>query len=275
MSAVARLDLHAHTRHSNDCFVPLEELVQLAAARGVTHLAVTDHDSCECARQNSEKSWPLELIFGEEVTLSDSTHLIALGISKEIRSKNLDDALCEMRDAGALIIVPHPFKRKTGIFSRPDSEIERAKKLVAERADAIEVWNSKLTDAENQRAFALARELGKLAVAGSDAHFGHDVGDAVLEISCETAKNWRELLQNPQNPRVLVNKFARAKGFDEHLVDDRVSNLLPRVRKFVPKSVRMAMKHALHRALYQPRVRARGFALEEVRFEMERVGHLE
>ena len=44
------IDLHCHTRYS-DGSTPLEELIQLAALRGVTTFALTDHDTmagCEC-----------------------------------------------------------------------------------------------------------------------------------------------------------------------------------------------------------------------------------
>src|ERR1043166_3600029 len=155
MSQTARLDLHCHTLYSGDCFVPLDELVRLAAARGVTHLAITDHDSCECARRSDQETWPIKLIFGEEVTLADGTHLIALGIRTEIAGRSLAEALREMRAAGAFIIVPHPFKKASGIFARPGNELAAAQQLVAEFADAIEVCNSKLTDTENAQAFGL------------------------------------------------------------------------------------------------------------------------
>jgi hypothetical protein len=276
MSAVARLDLHCHTLHSGDCFVSLEKVVRIAAARGVTHLAITDHDSCECRRRNLERSWPLELIFGEEVTLANHTHLIALGIDEEIKVATLGDALREIRDAGGFAIVPHPFKKGSGVFgpiksgqTRTDDELAEARRLVGELADAIEVCNSKLTDQENQSAFNLARELGKPMTAGSDAHFGYDVGHAVLEFeSGAKFGDWRELVRSGQHRRVLMNKFVRQKTFDEHLTDTKVNNLLPSVRPLVPKPVRTCLKRMLHRIVYQPRVRRLGFALEEVQWSL-------
>jgi len=264
MSTVARLDLHSHTRHSGDCFVPLEQAVAIAGQRGLTHLAITDHDSCGCARQQAGKHWPIELIFGEEVTLADGTHLIALGIADEVKSKTLGEAMQEIRAAGGFVVVPHPFKKGSGVFACG----EQVKALVSQFADAIEVCNSKLTDRENQQAFALARELGKPMTAGSDAHFGYDVGDAVLEIEAGNGSttDWRELIRSSRGARVMVNRSARQKSFDEHLLDTRVNNLWPSVRRLVPKPVRTLMKRTLHRAVYQPRVRGRGFMLEELKF---------
>jgi predicted metal-dependent phosphoesterase TrpH len=267
MSTVVRLDLHSHTLHSGDCFVPLEEAVDTAVKRGLTHLAITDHDSCECARRQTARHWPIQLIFGEEVTLANGTHVIALGVTEEIKSKTLREALREIRAAGGFIVVPHPFKKGSGIMARPDEESTTAKALLREFADAIEVCNSKLADAENEQAFALARELGKPMTAGSDAHFGFDVADAVLEIEVVDGTNdWRELIRSGRKARVLMNRFVRQKGFDEHLTDTRVNNLLPSLRRWVPKPMRTLVKRTLHRALYQPRVQRRDFALEELRF---------
>ena len=267
MPAVARLDLHSHTLHSGDCFVPLADLVRLARARGLTHLAVTDHDSCEAARQNAGKHWPLELIFGEELTLADGTHIIALGIREEIQSKTLPEALRAMREANAFILVPHPYKKDSGIFGRPGSDSPETRSLLRAFADAIEVCNSKLPDADNARAFALARELGKPIVAGSDAHFGYDVGDAVLEVEKDgDAVDWRELIRSGRTARVLCNKFVRQKKLDEHLLDTRVSTALPAVRRWVPKPARVWLKRALHGTLYKPRVRRQPYELEEFRF---------
>jgi predicted metal-dependent phosphoesterase TrpH len=274
MSAVARLDLHCHTRHSGDCFVSLERVVRIAAARGVTHLAITDHDSCECRRQNVNKTWPIQLIYGEEVTLANGTHLIALGISEEIKATTLGDALREIRAAGGFALVPHPFKKGSGVFgprrsgqARGDAELTEARNLVRELADAIEVCNSKLTDQDNQRAFVLARELGKPMTAGSDAHFGYDVGHAVLEFESDgRLADWRELVGSDRSRRVLMNRFVRQQAFDEHQTDTKVNNLFPGIRRFVPKGVRTFIKRTLHRTVYQPRVRRRDFVLDEVRF---------
>jgi len=267
MSAIARLDLHCHTLHSGDSFARLAQLVHVAVSRRVTHLAITDHDSCESWRRAGRGRWPIHLIFGEELTLANGTHLIGLDIHQEIRSKTLADALHEIRDVGGFSIVPHPFKKTSGIFAALDDRTCReVKKVVLDSADAIEVCNSKLPVHDNERAFALARELGKPVTAGADAHFGYDVGDAVLEVEADTLSvDWRTLVRDGHAARVLMNRCLRQKLFDEHLTDTRLSTTLPRIRRLVPKPLRTILKRTLHRAVYQTRVRHRDFVLEEVR----------
>jgi hypothetical protein len=210
----------------------------------------------------------VQLIFGEEITLAGGRHLIALGIREEIRARTLEGALREIRAVGGVSVVPHPFKKGSGIFASDDEkELKETRRLVGEFADAIEVCNSKLRDRDNERAFALARVLQKAVTAGSDAHFGYDVGDAVLEVEEGTpSMHWQEMIRRGGGARVLMNRFVRQRLVDEHLTDTRINNLLPSIRRLVPKRIRMALKQALHRKVYQPRVRQREFALQEVRF---------
>lgn len=49
------IDLHCHTRYS-DGSTPLEELIQLAALRGVTTFALTDHDTMPWRAANARWS---------------------------------------------------------------------------------------------------------------------------------------------------------------------------------------------------------------------------
>ena len=43
------VDLHCHTSASFDCLASPESVVKAAASRGLTHLAITDHDRIEGA----------------------------------------------------------------------------------------------------------------------------------------------------------------------------------------------------------------------------------
>ena len=47
----AFVDLHCHTSASFDSLAGPESVVRAAAARGITHLAITDHDRIEGGRR--------------------------------------------------------------------------------------------------------------------------------------------------------------------------------------------------------------------------------
>ena len=38
-------DFHCHTRYSHDCFASVAAVLDMAKRRGLTHLAITDHDA--------------------------------------------------------------------------------------------------------------------------------------------------------------------------------------------------------------------------------------
>jgi predicted metal-dependent phosphoesterase TrpH len=78
------IDLHTHTRHSDGTLTP-EELVALAARRGVGVLAVTDHDStrgCEAAAAACRAAG-IGFVPGAELTcawLERELHVVGLGV---------------------------------------------------------------------------------------------------------------------------------------------------------------------------------------------------
>ena len=54
MTGRAFVDLHCHTRASFDCLSAPKAVVRAAAERGLTHLAITDHDRIEGALEARE-----------------------------------------------------------------------------------------------------------------------------------------------------------------------------------------------------------------------------
>ena len=66
------IDLHCHTRYS-DGSTPLEEVIALAALRGVGTLAITDHDTmagCETALRLG-REYGVRIIPGVEISAAD------------------------------------------------------------------------------------------------------------------------------------------------------------------------------------------------------------
>ena len=54
----AFVDLHCHTRASFDCLSAPGAVVKAAAERGLTHLAITDHDRIDGALEARELAPP-------------------------------------------------------------------------------------------------------------------------------------------------------------------------------------------------------------------------
>ncbi|HUQ77823.1 MAG TPA: PHP domain-containing protein [Patescibacteria group bacterium] len=169
-------DLHTHSRASFDSLASPAALVRTAAARGLTHLAITDHDridgALEARDRAAEQATGLTVIVGEEVRTADGD-LICLFLERAIPpGLPVEEAIAAAREQGGLVGVPHPFDRFRGSLLRA-ARMEHLAPLV----DWVETHNSRIiAGAGNQKAaeFALAHRLPGLAV--SDAHSAFEVG---------------------------------------------------------------------------------------------------
>lgn len=171
-------DLHSHSRASFDCLASPTALVRTAAGRGLTHLAITDHDRIDGAleaRGLAPAIAPgLTVIVGEEVRTTDGD-LICLFLERAIPpGLSAAETIAAARAQGGLVGIPHPFDRFRGSLLR-DARLES---LVSD-VDWIETHNARIPFGNgNQHAaeFAHANDLPGIAV--SDAHSAFEVGVA-------------------------------------------------------------------------------------------------
>ncbi len=171
----AFVDLHCHTSASFDSLAKPEAVVAAAARRGLTHLAITDHDRIEGAlRARDAAPDGLVVIIGEEVKTADGD-LIALFLQRAVApGRSARATIAEVREQGGLVGIPHPFDRFRGSMLK-DPRLVAIGSLV----DWVEAYNARLVGGSgNDRAAAFARELGLPGVAVSDAHSVLEVGVA-------------------------------------------------------------------------------------------------
>jgi predicted metal-dependent phosphoesterase TrpH len=155
-------------------------VVRAAAARGLTHLAITDHDRIDGAveaRARAAADAPnLEVLVGQEIR-TRSGDLIGLFLHESIPpGLSTAEAIAAVRSQGGLVGVAHPFDRFRGSVGKGQTaELEAIAGLV----DWIEAWNARLMLGDgNARAAELAKRLGVAGVAVSDAHTTLEVGVA-------------------------------------------------------------------------------------------------
>lgn len=171
----ALIDLHCHTSASFDCLASPRSVVRAAAARGLTHLAITDHDRIDGALRGRDAAPDgLTVIVGEEVRTADGD-LIAVFLERAVRpGRPARETIEEVRAQGGLVGIPHPFDRHRGSLLR-NPGLEAIGPLV----DWVETHNARvLGGGGNARAAAFAHELGLPGVAVSDAHSVLEVGVA-------------------------------------------------------------------------------------------------
>src|SRR5947208_10826363 len=222
-----KLELHCHTIFSKDGLIEFDSLIRTAQAIGLDALAITDHDTVEGAlefqRRAKARSSPLQIIVGEEKTLSDGSHLIGLFREKPIASAELELAIREIEEQGGLCLVPHPFRKSDGLFR---GGLERVQ-FFANRIAGFELFSAKCSFAENRRSRdLLATSLSPFG--GSDAHYECDLGESLNIISWEgdLKTSLRHMLQR-KAPFQILGK-AQTEGSGERAY----APLYYRIRRF-------------------------------------------
>ena len=176
--ARAFVDLHCHTSASFDSLAAPAGIARAAAARGLTHLAITDHgtiDGALAARDAAPEG--LTILVGEEIRTTEGD-LIAVFLERAIpNGLPAAEAIAAVRDQGGLVGVPHPFDRFRGSMGRTDAIASLI--ALSGSVDWIEAWNARIVVGDgNVRAAELAASAGLPGVAVSDAHTTLEVGVA-------------------------------------------------------------------------------------------------
>ncbi len=181
----AFVDLHCHTSASFDCLADPARVARAARHRGLTHLAVTDHDRIDGALRARAAAPPgLTVIVGEEVKTTGGD-LICLFLREAIPpGLSPRAAIDRARQQGALVGIPHPFDRHRGSMANAAGTMTELAPLV----DWVEGYNARVVLGDgNERAASFAIEAGLPSVAVSDAHSVLEVGVAYTRVPGDPA----------------------------------------------------------------------------------------
>jgi len=172
-----KIDLHVHTFYSFDSLITPKELVFYAKKRGLDGVAITDHDRIDGALKIAKETDFL-IVSGIEIS-SLNGHIIGLDLDESVPPElSVDETLERIHEAGGIAIACHPV-----VFFK-----ESLKGHINSRFDAIEVINSSAFpfNYSVKRSQKLASNLGLPRVAGSDAHYGPEIGHAYTLVDAES-----------------------------------------------------------------------------------------
>lgn len=189
------VDLHCHTNASFDSLSDPRKVMASASRQGLTHLAITDHDTIDGAlRARDTAPDGLTVIVGEEVKTADGD-LIALFLERAVAPhRPARETIEEVRAQGGLVGIPHPFDRYRGSMLK-DPRLE----AIAQLVDWVEGHNARIVGGSgNEKAREFALEMGLPAVAVSDAHSVLEVGVAytVVHVDPSTPEGLLAALTN-------------------------------------------------------------------------------
>jgi hypothetical protein len=197
---LAFMDLHCHSRGSFDSLADPGAIMRAASKRGLTHLAITDHDRVDVAlRARDEAPDGLTVIVGEEIKTIDGD-LIAVFLDELVRpGMSAIETIAAVRQQGGLIGVPHPFDSFRGFGHKSGAKLED----IVDKVDWIEAYNARVIGGSaNARAALFAREHELPGLCASDSH-------TVLEVGV----SYNALHGDPGTPDGLLAALA---GVDMH-----------------------------------------------------------
>lgn len=180
-------------------------------------------------RNDHSKYCEIQIYPAEEITTDTGAHVIAYGISQEIRAGlPLEEVLDEIKRQDAVSCAPHP-------FSLLDALREKAS-----LCDMIEVFNSNNVDIiSNARATKFSLDNNKIGVAGSDSHVLSTLGRCVNLIESENSLD--DALYALRHGMVEVRQtgYAREKETLEHIkykINNSKDYLAEYIRENYPNS---------------------------------------
>jgi len=185
-----RYDLHTHSKYSPDSMLEPRAIVKHGRKRGLAGVAVTDHNTIkgglEAKRYETED---FKVIVGSEI-MTDRGEIIGLFLNAEVEPGEFEAVIEGIKEQGGIVVVPHPFDRIRPGLQPTDED--------AKFFDCIEGFNSRcLFQSYNERAVEFASRHKLPVTAGSDAHFGWEIGNAFIRANAASEEELkRDILDN-------------------------------------------------------------------------------
>lgn len=189
-----KFDLHIHSAYS-DGRASVEEILRVARRKGLSGIAVTDHNTLDGSRAalriSRSRYREMIVVRGVEIDTSEG-HLIVLGVDEmPVLGNTPEETIEEAHDLGGISVLPHPYH----LFRHSIGRIPPV--------DAVEVCNSKyILGISNLRARLEARRSGIPMVAGSDAHLAETVG---LGVTILNAASEDDVLEEIRKNRTKID----------------------------------------------------------------------
>jgi predicted metal-dependent phosphoesterase TrpH len=192
---LSKADLHLHTNLGDGTASP-RRVLEIAKARGLKVIAVTDHDHFEGAKHVQElverEDWGIEVIWGCEVTTRQG-HLLGLFINRRIKFlTHVEGAIDAIKEQGGLVVIPHPMGRLVPSLTRRKIE---ALLTCGYPIDGIELYNPSPANASvRNQVRQLNQQWGFAATGSSDAHFWQHIGAGYTLFPGETSDDVRQAI---------------------------------------------------------------------------------
>ena len=193
------------------------QLVQAAAAAGLSVVAITDHDTFSGCAEGREAGleFGVEVVSGEEVTTQPpaNVHVLGLFLNGPVRmGMALRDTVAAIHDQGGLAVLAHPWMPTYFASISPGG----LRRLIADLpVDGIELRHTCPTTRGRVQGldqfYHLHRDRLGAALGSSDSHFGaHDLARIVTVFPGQTAADLRGAIETAATRP--LERYRRPEG---------------------------------------------------------------
>jgi predicted metal-dependent phosphoesterase TrpH len=175
-----KIDLHCHSKYSQDTYLEPEAVIQEAVLRGLNGVCFTEHHSLAASLPVEALAVPEDfcVLRGMEVSTTHG-HLLVYGLrddSWNVWSRNqylnVEAVIARVHRFGGICVPAHPFRGYDSLGNAV---------YALDGLDAIETHNGKNLQHETRQALQAAAKRNLPSIGGSDCHTREHVGRAYTE----------------------------------------------------------------------------------------------
>ena len=191
--------IHCHSLYSYDSMLKIEKIYEFCKKEKLDFIILTDHDTIKgsvelkkyaVSKNDHDLAVPVAAEYKTEFG-----DLIVAFIDNELDYKNFDNFIKQVRKQEALTLLPHPFIGHKNI------------EFLYSQSDLVEVFNSRVDDANNAKALSLATKLNKKKYSSPDAHLLNEYKNSIIEV-----KKIGNLKESLKNGEIIFNNKNKSFG---------------------------------------------------------------
>lgn len=186
----------------------IKDIMILAKKRGLSAIAITDHNTTIGSLEAQKMAKAFDLIVVPAMELStDSGEILAYGITSKIdKGLPVNVAIEQIHEQGGVAVAAHPFniKHPNIDFARLDEDL--IKKLPLDGLEAFDPLRGRV----DAHFLDLAKQLNIAITGGSDAHLRYQIGKG-LTIFPDSCKTWQDMVEAIKQRQTYVTGFRISK----------------------------------------------------------------
>ena len=187
------IDLHVHEELFSACsHLSLEDAVTFARYHGLDAICITNHDSLDIAKGDYLRTVSFPVFVGVELSTLQGD-MLAFGLESLPSFKPTAQEFIDfVAGQNGFSCAAHPFRAWNNVLGNC---LDNLRGL-----NGMEVLNGGNIDYENAQAVQACRQLGLVALGGSDAHHRRDIGNCATWFP-EPVTSMRDLIQTMKSGR--------------------------------------------------------------------------